>query len=288
MGISKPSVISAACVAALMLGAGASATRADTVNGGVASLPTPTGSQVVIAGNPTDSQGNSSGGAINYYSNQNVGQTFTTGTNADGYMLNSIAVWDQWEQGNGYTSGYVETMNVFQPTTGATSGPILYTGTATVGTAGVNKSWVVYTFSTPPQLQPNTLYAYSFDVNNGYSAIGLSVGNGSYSSTANPGTGTASSQLATFEIPNPNSTSTNPLPDIFTTTPTYWTGAAWGSNPAPAAVSATHDPTDVFTDNAEFQIIGTPATTPVPEPATVGLFALGSLAVVMLRRRNRV
>jgi hypothetical protein len=241
---------------------------------------------MVLAGNPTDGQGNSSGGAINYYSNQNVGQTFTTGSNADGYMLNSIAVWDQWEQGNGYTPGYVETMNVFQPTTGATSGPILYTGTATVGTAGVNGSWVVYTFSTPPQLQANTLYAYSFDVNNGYSAMGLSVGNGSYTSTANPGTGTASSQLATFEIPNPNSTSTNPLPDIFTTTPTYWTGAAWGSNPTPAAVSATNDPTDVFTDNAEFQIIGTPATTPIPEPAPLAIMALAGLAVLAIKRRK--
>ena len=286
MNLLKVSVVSAACAAGMVLSTGASAARADTVNGGVSALPTPTGAQVVIADNPTDGQGNSSGGAINYYSNQWAGQTFTTGSNADGYMLNSIAVWDQWEQGNGYTPGYVETMNVFQPTTGATAGPILYTGTATVGTKGVNGSWVVYNFSTPPQLQANTLYAYSFKVNNGYSAIGLSVGNGSSSTASEPGTGSASAQLATFEIPNPNSTSTTPLPDIFTTTPTYWTGAAWGTNPTPAAVSATNDPTDVFTDNAEFQIIGTPATTPIPEPAPLAMMALAGLAVLATNRRK--
>lgn len=273
MFISKSGIVSAACISGIILAAGASAVRADTVNGGVTSLPTPTGSQMVIAGNPTDGQGNSSGGSINYYSNQWIGQTFTTGANADGYLLNSIAVWDQWEQGNGYTSGYVEAMNVFQPTTGATAGPILYSGTATVGAAGVNGTWVVYNFSTPPQLQANTLYAYSFDVNNGYSAIGLSVGNGSSSTSTMPGTGSASEQLATFG-------------SATTTTPTYWTGAAWGSNPAPAAVSSTNDPTDVFTDNAEFQIIGTPATTPIPEPATMAILAVGAVALLMVGRKG--
>ncbi len=270
MRASKFNIGAAACVAGMIMAANACVVRADTVNGNVTALPTPTGSQVVIAGNPTDGQGNSSGGAINYYSNQWIGQTFTTGTNADGYMLNSIAVWDQWEQGNGYTPGYVEAMNIFQPTSGATSGPILYSGTATVGNAGANGTWVVYTFTTPPQLQANTLYAYSFDVNNGYSAIGLSVGNGR---AAQPGTGSATEQLATFG-------------SATTTTPTYWTGAAWGSNPTPNAVSATNDPTDVFTDNAEFQIIGTPATTPIPEPATVGIFAAGAVALLTLRRRK--
>lgn len=275
MRISKVTIVAAACVAGVIMAANACIVHADTVNGNVTALPTPAGSQVVIAGDPTDGQGNSSGGALNYYSNQWIGQTFTTGANADGYMLNSIAVWDQWEQGTGYTTGYVETMNVFQPTSGATSGPILYTGTATVGNAGANGTWVVYTFTTPPQLQANALYAYSFDVNHGYSAIGLSVGNGSYNTLASqPGTGSSTAQLATFGSPT-------------TTTPTYWTGAAWGSgNPTPTKVSATNDPTGVFTDNAEFQIIGTPASTPIPEPATIGIFAIGAVGLLMLRRRK--
>jgi|GEM_PF-3234758 len=278
MNLLKVSILSAACAAGMVLSAGASAARADTVNGNVSALPTPSGSQVVIAVNPTDGQGNSSGGALNYYSNQWIGQTFTTGTNADGYLLNSIAVWDQWEQSNGWASGNTVTLNVFQPATGATSEPVLYTGTTTVSTAGSNGTWVVYNLSTPTQLAPNTLYAYAMNSQgtNAYSAMGLSVGNGSYSMASEPGTGSAAGQLATF------STSTG----AFTTTPTYWTGAAWGSNPKPTPVSATNDPTDVYTDNAEFQIIGTPATTPIPEPAPLAMMALAGLAVLAIKRRK--
>ncbi len=273
MRASKFNIGAAAGLAGMVLVAGASAVRADTVNGNISALPTPSGSQVVIAVNPTDGNGNSSGGTLNYYSNQWIGQTFTTGSNADGYLLNSIAVWDQWEQSNGWASGNAVTLNVFQPTTGATSGPVLYTGTTTVSAAGSSGTWVVYSLSAPPQLSPNTLYAYAMNSQgtNAYSAMGLTVGNGSSS-----GTGSAASQLATFN------TSTG----AFSTTPAYWTGAGWGSNPAAAQVSATNDPTDVFTDNAEFQIIGTPATTPIPEPATVGIFAAGAVALLTLRRRK--
>ncbi len=278
MRASKVNIVAAAGLAGMVLVAGASAVRADTVNGNISALPTPSGSQVVIAVNPTDGNGNSSGGTLNYYSNQWFGQTFTTGSNADGYLLNSIAVLDQYEQSHGWASGNTVTLNVFQPTTGATSGPVLYTGTTTVSAAGANGKWVVYSLSAPPQLAPNTLYAYAMNSQgtNAYSAMGLTVGNGSSSTASQPGTGSATGQLATFR------TSTG----AFTTTPAYWTGAGWGSNPAAAQVSATNDPTDVFTDNAEFQIIGTPATTPIPEPATVGIFAAGAVALLILRRRK--
>lgn len=272
MNGSKFSTVSAACLAGMMLAAGASAARADTVNGNISALPTPSGSQVAIAVNPTDGQGDSSDGALNYYSNQWFGQTFTTGTNADGYLLNSIAVLDQWEQSNGWASGNTVTLNVFQPTTGATSGSVLYTGNTTVSTAGSNGTWVVYNLSTPTQLAPNTLYAYAMNSQgtNAYS-MGLSIGNGT-----STGTGSAAGQLATF------STSTG----AFTTTPTYWIGAGgWGSV-SPTPVSATNDPTDVFTDNAEFQIIGTPATTPIPEPAPLAMMALAGLAVLAIKRRK--
>ena len=110
MRASKVNIVAAASIAGLIMAANACVVQADTVNGNVTALPTPAGSQMVIAGNPTDGKANSSGGALNYYSNQWIGQTFTTGASADGYMLNSIAVWDQWEQGTGYTTGYVETM----------------------------------------------------------------------------------------------------------------------------------------------------------------------------------
>ena len=271
MKFSKVTIVAAACAAGMVLVASAPASRADTVNAGIASLPTPTGSQIVLAANPVDNNGNGSAGTLNYYSNSLIGQTFTTGSNADGYMVNSIAVYDQWEQGTGFATGNVVTMNLFQPTTGATVGPVLYTGTGTVGTPGGGTSWVVYTFSTPPVLQPNTLYAFSYQANNGYSGMGITVGNGT-----NSGTGSPSQQLATFYGASP-------------TTPTYYTGNSWwgtGWVDQGKAVSATNDPTDVFTDNSEFQIIGTPATTPVPEPAPLAMMALAGLAALAIKRRK--
>ncbi len=257
----KLAAIAALCAAGALAAAGV--TKADTVNNVGASLAPLPGSQVVIAGNPLDGNGNSSGGTLNYYNNAWAGETFTTGSNAAGYQLNSIAVFDQWEQNAGWASGVTETMNIFTP--GASS--MLYTGTGTVGTAGGNANWIVYTFSTPVTLAANTLYAYSENVSSGYSAMGLTVGNGTSS-----GTGSASSQLATF------GSGTN-------TTPTYYTGAGWGSNPAAVAVSSTNDPTDVFTDNAEFQVAGTPIVA-TPEPAAIGLFAGGGLGLLLLKKRK--
>ena len=259
----KLAAIAALCAAGALAAAGV--TKADTVNNVGATLAAPAGGQVVIAGNPIDGNGNSSGGTLNYYNNAWAGETFTTGNNAAGYQLNSIAVYDQYEQGAGWASGVTETMNVFTP--GAAN--MLYTGTGTVGTAGASGNWIVYTFSTPVTLAANTLYAYSENVSSGYSAMGLTVGNGTSS-----GTGSASSQLATFA----SGTST---------APTYWTGAGWGSNPAAAPVSSTNDPTDVFTDNAEFQIVGTPVVA-TPEPAALGLLAVGGLGFLLRRSRKLV
>lgn len=254
----KLTAIVAVCAAGAL--AAASVAKADTVNNVGASLAAPAGGQVVIAGNPLDGNGNSSVGTLNYYNNAWAGETFTTGSNAAGYQLNSIAVFDQWEQSAGWASGVTETMNVFAP--GAAS--MLYTGTGTVGTAGSSGNWIVYTFSTPVTLAANTLYAYSENVSSGYSAMGLTVGNGT-----NSGTGSATSQLATFS----SGTST---------TPTYWTGAGWGSNPAATPVSGAQD---VFTDNAEFQVVGTPLVA-TPEPATLSLFGIAGLGLLLLKRKT--
>ncbi len=252
----------AICAAGLLA---TSAVRADVVNNVGATLSPLSAGQIVVASNPLDGNGNSSGGSLNYYNNQFVGQTFTTGNNSGGYQLNSVSVWDQWEQSGGFASGNTITLNIFTP--GATS--MLYTGTGTVATAGSNGAWITYTVTAPVTLAANTLYAYSIGTNNGYSALGLTVGDG-----ASSGAGSASSQLATYGY-----TATG-------TTPTYWTGANWGTNPAAAAVSATNDPTDVFTDSAEFQVVATPVTA-VPEPASLAVFSLGSLALLVGCRRAR-
>ena len=239
------------------MAAGVGALQADTVNDVGGSLATLSGSQIQIAYNPTDGNGNSSAGTFNYYNNNWVDNTFTTGANSLGYKLNSISVWDQYEQSGGFATGNTITMNIFTPGAGS----MLYTGTATVGTAGANANWITYTFSSGPTLSANTLYAYSLDTNNGYSALGLTVGNGS-----TYGSGSASEQLATF------SSGTN-------TTPAYWTGTDnWGSNPvaAPASLNTGH------TDNAEFQVVGTA----VPEPASLGLLGAAGLGILLLKRRK--
>ena len=159
-------------------------------------------------------------------------------------------------------------MNVFTP--GASS--MLYSGSATVGaTGGSSGTWVTYTFSTPVGLLPNTLYAFSYDTNSGYSAMGLSVGNGSSSTATEPGTGSISEQLATFG-------------SATTTTPTYWTGANWGSLSNSTPVSSTNDPSDVFTDNAEFYVVGAAATSPVPEPSAALIIAAAGIAGGFLLR----
>jgi hypothetical protein len=261
----KCGLLAAACAAVMLAGAGIA--MADTVVPSISTTPAPTGNQIILASNPLNSGGYSSqGNTLNYYNNNWIGQTFTTGSNSGGYALDSISVWDQYEQGAGFATGNTISMNVFQPTTGTvnTNSSILYSGSATVGTTpGSSGTWVTYTFSTPVTLAPNTLYAFSYDTNSGYSAMGLTVGNGT-----NSGTGTPSEQLATFG-------------SATGTTPTYYTGAGWGNAPAPAVVSGTGG----FTDNAEFYAIGTTLTA-TPEPAAWMILA-GALGAATLRLRRR-
>lgn len=265
------SLMVTAVAATAVLGVGATL-RADTIAASVSTTPSAGSGQLIIASNPLDGKQNSSGGALNYYDNQWIGQTFTTGNNADGYEVNSVSVFDQFEQGAGFGPGNVISMNVFTP--GGSS--VLYNGSATVGTTGgTSGTWVTYTFGTPVGLLPNTLYAFSYDTNKGYSAMGLSVGNGASSTSTEPGTGSVAEQLATF------GSATN-------TTPTYWTGTNWGSLSDGTKVSATNDPSDVFTDNAEFYVIGTAATSPVPEPSSVWILAAaGVVGGLLVRRRLR-
>jgi hypothetical protein len=271
--------ITAVAAAALMAaGVSGPAVHADTVTAGLTALPTAGTGQVVLAVNTPNpsggggysSNGTSSNNQLNYYASQyNTvwnGQTFTTGNNADGYTLNSISVYDQYEQGPGFPNGSTMYMNVFTPNASS----MLYNSSATVSTgAGGNGSWIQYTFTTPVQLAANTLYAFDYNTGSGYAAMGLNVGNGTGPATNEPGTGSASEQLATFA----NSTST---------APTYWTGANWGSLNNSAAVSASNDPTDVYTDNASFQVIASP----VPEPASIGIFAVGGLGLLLWRKRR--
>ena len=271
--------ITAVAAAAALMGAGVSGpvAHADTVTAGLAALPSAGTGQVVLAVNTPNpsggggySSGSSSSNQLTYYASQYnmvwIGQTFTTGNNADGYELNSISVYDQYENGVGFPNGSQMSMNVFTPNASS----MLFTGSATVSSgAGANGSWIQYTFSTPVNLAANTLYAFDYNTASGYAAMGLNVGNGTGPVTNEPGTGSASEQLATFA----NSSST---------APTYWTGANWGHLSDSAAVSASNDPTDMYTDNASFEVIASP----VPEPASIGIFAAGGVGLLLWRKRR--
>lgn len=277
MRVSRVLVLSSAIAAATTM-VGAGVLRADTVSAGLTAVPSAGAGQVVLAvntPNPIGGGGYSANGtspqALNYYASQyNTqwnGQTFTTGNNADGYQLNSISVYDQYEQGGAFPANGKMDLNVFVPNASS----MLFSGAATVSSgAGANGTWIEYSFSTPVHLAAGTLYAFDYNTSLGYAAMGLNVGNGTGPVTNQPGTGSASEQLATF------ATSTS-------TAPTYWTGTNWGSLSNSQAVSPSSDPTDVFTDNASFEVIATAQT---PEPASIGILAVGGMALLLWRKRR--
>ncbi len=273
-------------VGALSVVGSAAAVHADTVVAGIGSdtaAPSAGAGQTVLAVNlpdPNGSAGYSANGnlsatppTLNYYASQyNTfvnGQTFTTGSNPGGYAIDSISVYDQWEQAGAFPNGGTMDLNVFVPNASS----MLFSGSATVGTgAGANGSWVQYQFSSPLMLAANTTYAFSYQTQSGFAAMGFNVGNGTGISSPYFGNGTANEQLATFS-------------SLTSTAPTYWTGdTGWGKLNNSAPVSGNNDPTDVFTDNASFEVIGSSV---VPEPTSYLMMGAGMAGAAMCLRRRR-
>ena len=256
------SACSLAALAALASGVGlAHATPSMSVSAGNSSLPTLLAGQSVIASNDANLAATPqlSYGSLNYYSNNNlttgkpfIGETFTTGASA--VDISSISVYN--DHLSGLTSGNSVTLQLFQPN----SASIAYTFTASATGTGSAGSWITFTLS-GVTLAANTLYAYDLDgPTSGEGALGLIYGNGT-----NTGSGTSSSELATFGL------------SASDTTPTFWTSTTASNGKATTDTS--------YTDNAVFQIVGSPSS-PAPEPATLGLFAVGGLGLLMTKRRR--
>ncbi len=224
-----------------------------------ATAPTAGAGQVVIASNlpaTTAIVGSyaTGGGTLNYYTNtggaNNPGSTFTTGSNAGGYNLNSITMYVVDHHGG--LTGTGGTVQVQLGTAAASGGSVTLSNEAghfaSLPATNGGNNYFTYTFATPVLLAPNTLYGYGLFTNVGYSGLGLTT------------TGGTSAQQLILE----NATGTSN---------TY--------NGTDASAT-----TGNGTDNAVFEAIGTPVGTAIPEPATLGLLGVG--AVAMLRRRRKI
>lgn len=96
---------------------------------------------------------------MNYYINDgnSPGQTFTTGTNANGYLLKSLAFYDSGDSGGLPAEGQAYHLNIF--TLNGTSAT-LYTRYVSPATIMYDGYWYEWTNISVPLL-PNTKYAYT-------------------------------------------------------------------------------------------------------------------------------
>jgi hypothetical protein len=102
------------------------------------------------------------GGAFNYYLNANPapGQTFTTGNNANGYVLNRIALFDADNTGGGFGN---ETFTLaLYSVSGSTATPITTYTSQSIALSDF--TWFQWT-NLGVILQPNTQYAYAMWAN---------------------------------------------------------------------------------------------------------------------------
>ncbi|MCB1133196.1 MAG: immunoglobulin domain-containing protein, partial [Verrucomicrobiae bacterium] len=102
-----------------------------------------------------------------------MGQSFTTGANVDGYLLTSISVRQvSWASNWDYTGGNV-TLRVFDSSGGFSPSVQLVSQTAAVGgeddgvgaTTGAvptEPMWLTFTLDAPLALDPNKLYSFAF------------------------------------------------------------------------------------------------------------------------------
>lgn len=177
--------------ATLMFGASAPSATSDTIS----SLVGAAFDADNVGGSGVNADGGSNNGAANdnttYISSNRPaqGQTFTTGTNPGGYVLNSITVRMQGYTNNAATGGNIgsynlgDTTSTFTLRVGKISGAtfIPYTieyaasgGTGNPGsgaTANGPGSYLTFTFKAPIVLQPNTVYGFDLGTNMDYFEI---------------------------------------------------------------------------------------------------------------------
>ncbi|HEY4416781.1 MAG TPA: immunoglobulin domain-containing protein [Verrucomicrobiae bacterium] len=102
------------------------------------------------------------GGGFNYYMNANPspGQTFTTGSSVNGYVLNSLALYDADNTGGGF-GNETFTLGIYSVSGSAATLVATYTSQSLLLT---NFTWFQWT-NLGAVLQPNTQYAYAMWAN---------------------------------------------------------------------------------------------------------------------------
>jgi hypothetical protein len=142
------------------------------------------GASIIPAANDISQlTGGGTGDGMNYYDNNDPrpGQTFTTGTNPQGYLLTSVTVGTGNQSGGseGHTSELKPyALQVYQVVGGNNAVLIAsYTNSSFLFTFG---DWLTWSGFSPVLLRPNTMYAYSFhlepNVGGGWAAMSIAQG----------------------------------------------------------------------------------------------------------------
>lgn len=116
---------------------------------------------------------------LNYFSDNNPapGQTFTTGPNPNGYIVNGIYVKTAGlnSGSGGTTTAQPYTLSLY--TFSGTTATLLSTYVTTNSLSFSDGDWVLYSGGFTNILQPNTTYAYSYHENTGYDELGYDTTN---------------------------------------------------------------------------------------------------------------
>ncbi|MGC9942691.1 MAG: hypothetical protein ABSE48_12715 [Verrucomicrobiota bacterium] len=125
---------------------------------------------------PTISQltGGGTGDTLNYYDNNpsHAGQTFTTGTNSEGYILDSVQIQtdpNSNESGIGTAQPYY--LYIYSVNTNTSKATLIQAYTNAAFTLNLG-DWLEWS-GLSVQLAPNSVYAYAFANNESYSYFGL-------------------------------------------------------------------------------------------------------------------
>ncbi len=125
-----------------------------------------------IDASPNHPSGNT---AINYYTNNDgapAGETFTTGSNAAGYIVNGITILDLSEHG-GFANGTSVTVTISSVSGGNFSTMAILTGSVATGTAAASGDYLKLALSKPIPLAADSVYGYSLVTGSGYSGLGV-------------------------------------------------------------------------------------------------------------------
>lgn len=111
---------------------------------------------------------------LNYYDDSGAGETFTTGSNVYGYLLNELYI-DMGSIEGGHVAGVTYTLRIYSVAAGNASLISTYVNNNTapaIGTGAWTK-WIGLTNI----LAPNTTYAYTISANGGYLQVGNATPN---------------------------------------------------------------------------------------------------------------